>query len=177
MKFSRTPRRSRPSGLRQLKRQNPLLYFLITLGIAVFAYVQAPQGSVHVIDGDTLELHGERIRLFGIDAPELKQTCRRDGQTWACGQAARQALAEKIGSHDIRCVPQDHDTYGRTVSECFLDGESLNGWMVRHGWALAYRRYSLEYVPAELAASRDKAGLWQGRFEKPWVWRHARRSE
>ena len=143
----------------------------------MFAYVQAPQGSVHVIDGDTLELHGERIRLFGIDAPELKQTCRRGGQTWACGQAARQALAEKIGAHDIRCVPQDRDTYGRTVSECFLDGESLNGWMVRHGWALAYRRYSLEYVPAELMASRDKAGLWQSRFEKPWAWRHARRSE
>ena len=132
-------------------------------------------GQASVIDGDTIEIHGQRIRLYGIDAPESAQPCYRDGTAWPCGRRAAFALADHIGTHTVTCTPKDRDRYGRIVAVCFAGGEDANAWMVRHGWALAYRHYSHDYVADEDAARQAGAGIWAGAFTPPWEWRHAKR--
>ena len=129
-------------------------------------------GQASVIDGDTIEIHGTRIRFYGIDAPETDQLCYLNGETNHCGQRAAIALADKIGNHVVSCAPKDRDKYGRTVAVCHVQDIDLNAWMVRNGWALAYRQYSIAYVPEEKQAKQEKAGIWQGNFTPPWEWRH-----
>jgi endonuclease YncB( thermonuclease family) len=136
------------------------------------------QGVAWVIDGDTIEIHGTRIRLNGIDAPESAQTCDdAQGRPWRCGQRASLALADRIGRGTVSCDPTGIDRYGRTIADCRLDGESLNGWMVRMGWAVAYRHYALDHVGDEDRARAAQRGLWQGRFDMPWDWRAAQRQD
>lgn len=132
-------------------------------------------GTATVIDGDTIEIHGTRIRLHGIDAPESRQSCRRADRAWRCGQQAALAVSDFIGRRTVRCDPRDRDRYGRVVAVCYVAGVDLNAWMVRQGWALAYRRYSRDYVPAEAEAAHDRAGIWAGSFISPWEWRRSRR--
>lgn len=130
------------------------------------------RGTVSVIDGDTVEISGERIRLYGIDAPESRQNCTKDGQPWRCGQDAAFAVADKIGLNPIECERKGKpDRYGRTVAVCRLNGEDLNAWMVSQGWALAYRQYSLDYVSKENEAREAKRGVWASEFAPPWEWR------
>ena len=129
-------------------------------------------GQASVIDGDTIEIHGMRIRFYGIDAPESNQICYADGKTNLCGQRAAMALADEIDNRVVSCDPKDRDRYGRTVAVCDAQGTDLNAWMVRNGWALAYRQYSTSYVPEEKQAKQEKAGIWQGKFTPPWEWRH-----
>ena len=130
---------------------------------------QAIVGVARVIDGDTIEIHGTRIRLYGIDAPESSQECTRpDGTPWRCGQQAALSLSERIGHASLRCPPRDQDRYGRIVAVCFMDSEDLGRWMVANGWAVAYRRYSLDYVAEEGRARQSRLGLWAGSFEMPW---------
>jgi endonuclease YncB( thermonuclease family) len=129
-------------------------------------------GTASVIDGDTIEVHGVRIRMHGIDAPESRQECvRADGTSWRCGQQAALALSDRIGRATVRCEPRDRDRYGRVVAVCFKGAEDLDRWMVANGWAVAYRKYSLDYVADEERAQRDKLGVWSGSFEMPWDWR------
>lgn len=128
-------------------------------------------GQATVVDGDTIEIHGQRIRLFGIDAVESRQRCSRDGRDWNCGRDAAFALADRIGRATLDCRGEVHDRYGRLVAVCFKGGEDLNRWMVEQGWAVAYRRYSLDYVAAEDAARDAGRGLWSGSFIMPWDWR------
>lgn len=131
-------------------------------------------GRASVIDGDTVDIRGTRIRLSGIDAPESRQNCRdRLGSQYACGRRAAFALSDKIGTQNLSCHVQDHDKYGRSVATCALGSVDLNGWMVSSGWALAYRQYSIAYVGAEAEAQTAKLGLWQGEFTPPWEWRHS----
>lgn len=132
-------------------------------------------GRASVIDGDTLEIHGTRIRLHGIDAPESGQACAVQQEEWRCGQKAALALAEKIGQAIVRCAPRDIDRYNRIVAVCHARGEDLNGWMVASGWALAYRDYSSAYTAEEEAAAAAGRGVWQGDFVPPWDWRRGRR--
>lgn len=129
------------------------------------------EGTASVIDGDTLDLHGQRIRLHGIDAPESKQSCTRGGETWRCGQAASLALADKIGRQPIACEQRDIDRYKRVVARCRLGSEDLNAWLVRSGWAMAYRQYSKDYVADEAAAQAAHVGIWAGEVQPPWDWR------
>ncbi|MDH2329172.1 thermonuclease family protein [Cereibacter sp. SYSU M97828] len=118
-------------------------------------------GTVSVIDGDTIDLHGTRIRLHGIDAPESRQTCTLpSGRDWRCGQEAALALSDRIGRASVECVEKDTDRYGRMVAVCYLGRENLNAWMVSEGWAVAYRQYSTDYVGAEAQARAGKAGIW-----------------
>jgi endonuclease YncB( thermonuclease family) len=117
---------------------------------------QAPlAGTASVIDGDTIEVHGTRIRLHGIDAPESRQECRRpDGTTWRCGQQAALALSDHIGRRPVSCKPPDRDRYGRVIATCSLSSGELNRWMVANGWAVSYRRYSLDYVAMKTRHAR-----------------------
>ena len=104
-------------------------------------------GVGSVIDGDTIEIHGQRIRLFGIDAPESSQLCIRvSGERWRCGQQASFALADRIGRASVSCRSRDIDRYGRVIAVCFKGSEDLSRWMVANGWAVAYRHYSENYV-------------------------------
>lgn len=145
----------------------------IVLSVAAVApaVAQSLTGQATVIDGDTIEIHGERIRLFGIDAVESGQRCERDGKAWNCGKDAAFALADRIGRSAIDCRGRDRDRYGRLVAVCFKGAEDLNRWMVDQGWAVAYRRYSMDYADAEADARAARRGLWSGRFEMPWDWR------
>ncbi|TAJ37295.1 MAG: thermonuclease family protein [Reyranella sp.] len=132
-------------------------------------------GPASVIDGDTIEVHGTRIRLHGIDAPESRQECRRpDGTTWRCGQQAALALSDHIGRRPVTCKPLDRDRYGRVIASCSLSSGDLNRWMVANGWAVSYRRYSLDYVADEEKARQARLGIWVGPFEMPWDWRAER---
>jgi endonuclease YncB( thermonuclease family) len=135
-------------------------------------------GQVSVIDGDTLALHGRKIRLYGVDAPESGQACGLpSGGSWRCGQKAALALSDHIGRATVRCKPKTTDRYGRTVAICHARGRSLNAWLVRHGWALAYRQYGGGvYGRDESEARRHGRGVWQGPFDKPWDWRKGKRT-
>jgi len=127
---------------------------------------------VSVIDGDTLAMSAERLRLHGIDAPELSQACERAGRPYACGEEARQAMARILGGGVAACAQLDTDQYGRRVVRCHNEaGTDIGGELVRQGWAIAFRRYSTAYVAAEAEARAARRGLWAGRFEDPADWR------
>jgi endonuclease YncB( thermonuclease family) len=133
-------------------------------------------GVASVIDGDTIEIHGERIRLDAIDAPESRQLCfHTDGTSWRCGQKSALALADLIGRSTIHCEPRGHDRYQRIIAICFRNGININAWMVEQGWAVAFRKYGLDYVAQEDTARQNHRGLWVGTFEMPWDWRASNR--
>lgn len=150
----------------------------IPSGIAPAQAAELLQGRVSVIDGDTLEMHGQRIRLFGMDAPETGQPCTRpDGSPWRCGRDAAFALADLAQSHVVSCQLKDRDRYGRIVAVCRIGAIDLGRWVVEQGFAVAYRRYSLDYVSAEDDARRARRGFWAGSFEPPESWRHRKPSK
>lgn len=134
-------------------------------------------GRASVIDGDTLEIHGRRIRLQAIDAPEARQSCRRGDETWPCGRQAAFALADRIGTKPVECRARETDRWGRAVAVCRAGGAELNGWLVEQGWALAYRAYGKDYVGQEEAARAHRRGVWAGSFVPPWEHRRGRKGE
>jgi len=156
------------------------LFVLISAssGALSVAHVDATTGRANVIDGDTIEIRGERIRLFGVDAPESAQTCRdAAGAAYRCGQRAALALADRISVQTVSCKALDRDRFGRTVSECGVGGENINAWLVRNGWAVAYRRYGGgRYDAEERAAKAAKAGIWAGAFVMPEAYRRTGRT-
>lgn len=128
----------------------------------------AKTGRASVIDGDTIEVHGTRYRLHGIDAPESDQTCQDAAKrSYRCGQKAALALSDKIGTRPVTCITRDIDRYGRSVAVCHQGSVDLNRWMVVHGHAVAYARYSRDYVADEASAKAAKAGIWAGSFTQP----------
>lgn len=132
-------------------------------------------GTASVVDGDTLEIHDQRIRLHAVDAPEGRQICQRGGEAWRCGQASALALSDKIGRRPVRCDQVDIDRYKRIVAKCFAGGEDLGEWLVGQGLAVAYRQYGKDYVRAEDQAREERRGLWVGEFVMPWEWRRGAR--
>jgi len=125
-----------------------------------------------VVDGDTLAHGGERFRLNGIDAPEMGQLCERQGGGYHCGEQARAALNRILGSGALTCEAIGSDRYQRRVVRCVnAEGQDIAGAMVAAGWAMAYRRYSVDYVAQEDEARAHGRGIWAGRFEPPWDWR------
>ena len=113
----------------------------------------------------------------GIDAPEAAQACRQaSGQRYRCGDRATEALRARIGAGAVTCTIEGRDRYNRALGICYAaDGTDLNGWLVRQGYALAYRHYSTTYVPEEDQAKAAQAGLWAGEFVAPWAWRRGQR--
>ena len=134
-------------------------------------------GLASPIDGDTLRVESEGIRLHGIDAPESAQSCRAGGETWACGEAATRALRGRLAGRPVECTERDRDRYGRIVAVCRIDGADVNAWMVEQGWAVAYRKYSTDYVSHETAAKAARRGVWRGDFVEPSRWRRGERLE
>ncbi len=132
-------------------------------------------GPATVIDGNTIEIGGQRVVLHGIDAPESAQTCAVQGREVPCGQQAAAALAERIGQQAVTCKRKGRDPAGHPVAVCEAGDDDLNTWMVRQGMALADPRASKTYRRAEKRAAKEKAGLWAGWFVKPWDWRRGRR--
>ena len=130
-------------------------------------------GHAMVIDGDTIMVNGIRVRLYGIDSPEMDQMCKdAAGADYRCGMLATSVLEEQIGGRQVTCTPVDIDKYGRFVSICVSNGWDLSAYMVLTGWAVAYRRYTERYIEAEDSARVGKRGLWQGEFMEPEAWRH-----
>lgn len=132
-------------------------------------------GYPRVADGDTIVISGERIRLHGIDSPETRQTCTKDGKACNCGRDATAALVTRIGAQAVTCKGDKRDRYKRLIAVCFSGQLDLNAWIVRHGWALAYRKYSRDYAGDERAPMDERKGIWRGSFIPPWEWRRQKR--
>ena len=137
---------------------------------------QDVSGLPRVIDGDTIEIAGTRIRLYGLDAPESAQTCNVGSETWACGQAATEALTRMIDGQQTLCWKVENDRYGRMVAVCLTGEKYINAEMVTNGHAVAYTKYSKAFVPLEAIAREKRLGLWRGEFNYPWDWRATRSS-
>jgi len=159
-----------------------MVWLVIVAVLAVVAhYMQSPPrtpgepvtGRAHVTDGDSLEVAGVRIRLFGIDAPERDQDCQdAGGKTYSCGRAASRALAAAIGGRSVTCTPVEVDQYNRDVAVCTAGDLDLGDVMVRGGHALDYARHSRgRYAGAEREARDARRGMWAGTFERPATWR------
>ena len=152
---------------------------LLVTAIAVFALgaevACVPQerisGRVEITDGDSFEIGSTSIRLFGIDAPEGRQSCTRDGRDWACGTEAARTLRGLIGDRSVTCTQRDVDDYGRIVAVCRSGSTDLAAEMARSGFATAYRRYSTDYVDEENEAKAARRGIWAGEFTAPEAYR------
>jgi endonuclease YncB( thermonuclease family) len=134
----------------------------------------APDGVLRVIDADTFDVGGVRVRLFGIDAPEIGQPCAADGVEWDCGRWARDLVHDRFEGQQARCAEQDVDRYGRVVAICEIDGVDLGSAIVSAGWAWAYRQYSDLYDLDEKAAAVTGRGLWAVTVQRPSDYRAAR---
>lgn len=133
---------------------------------------EAVSGTASVIDADTLDIHSQRIRLVGVDAPESKQKCLdAGGRLYRCGADAANALDQWINRNPVTCVSEGHDRYNRTLGKCTVRGTSVQDWLVTNGHAVAYRSYSKEFIPAEDTARIARTGIWSGEFVMPWDWR------
>lgn len=153
----------------------PAFFCLCLISIGLFP-LRAEAMQLRIIDGDTLELNGEKIRLDGIDAPESAQTCvSSSGEAYPCGKEATAALKQLTLKHQISCVGVETDVYDRRIATCYADGRNINADMVREGQALAFRRYSERYVKDESDARAAKRGLWSGIFDAPWSYRKGSR--
>jgi len=136
------------------------------------------RGVARVVDGDTLVIAETRIRLRAVDAPERSQSCTdARGQLRLAGEDARLALTAKIAGQELVCVAHGHDAHGRMVAACAMGAEDLGAWLVRFGYAFAYRSFGREYIAAEDEARAARRGLWAGRCEPPWEWRRTQRRE
>lgn len=151
---------------------------IFALGVLAVIPVQetaarsALSGPARVVDGDTIEIAGERVRLEGIDAPETAQTCsRRDTGSWPCGKAAAEALERLVAGAKATCEDHGTDKYGRMLGVCQVAGRDINAEMVREGYAWAFVKYSRSYVREEAEARALHAGIWQGDAEPAWVYR------
>ena len=176
----RIPRQAaRPAGTRPLDVRALIIGVLLIGTLAYYGYkyfIAKPPppltGIATVADGDTIEIYGTRIRLEGIDAVELEQTCQdANGKSWPCGRSALRALRAHVQGHDLRCDPKGLDQFKRVLGVCFMpDGSDLNAWIVRDGWALAYGHAQV-YRPEQDAAQAAKRGIWAGTFTPPREWR------
>ena len=158
--------------------------FIIIFLIFVFnVAAEEISGTPKIIDGDTVHINNYKFRLEGIDAPEMKQQCKKESfkisstigfsfyKDYSCGKVSKAKLKAKINGSKIKCISKSKDRYKRYIATCFKEETNLNQWMVRNGYAIAYRKYSKKYTPDEDFAKENKLGLWQGKFMKPEKWR------
>jgi endonuclease YncB( thermonuclease family) len=146
---------------------------LISINSLIFFLIFNPVRSqeLRVVDGDTIYLNGEKVRFSGIDTPELKQTCIKNEVIYPCGITAKEILIDKISNNKVKCISDGEDQYKRTLAECFINEESLSSYLVRSGYAFAYRKYSKKFVKDEDYARINKKGMWSMTFVYPWDYR------
>ena len=168
-------------------KKKVLIMITICLVVFIFTYndvkseeIKEITGYAKIIDGDTIKISNKKIRLYAIDAPEKKQTCKKPYLTisvfsftksYLCGQVSTNKLTKKINNQIIKCKIKDVDRYNRVIGECYKRNENLNSWLVSNGYAVAYRKYSKKYISDEMNAKNNKLGIWQGNFEMPWDFR------
>ncbi len=154
-----------------------VLFVVILLTLQLSGVVDVAPGNVVVIDGDSLREGNTEIRLYGIDAPEYRQTCLDESKKdYPCGKRAAEALRSLIHSAEVKCVSLEKDRYGRSVSTCRVGAVEINREMVALGWAVAFIQYGADYVLVEKQARQAKRGLWAGQFEEPALYRQRQRS-
>ena len=149
------------------------LFLVISICLIFFflTYNDVKSYEIKIIDGDTIHLNNEKIRFTGIDTPELKQTCNKNSEIIYCGIKAKQLLIDKIGKNKVTCIREGKDQYKRTLAECFVNDLSLSRFLVREGYAFAYRKYSKKFINDEDFAKKNNIGMWSMKFEYPWDWR------
>ena len=156
------------------------IFFILTYNDVRSEEIKEISGNAQIIDGDTIKINSKKIRLYGIDAPESKQMCKKPYLTiifftftkdYPCGKISTQKLQKKINNKVITCKILDVDKYKRLIGECYKRNLNLNSWLVSNGYAVAYRKYSKKYISNEINAKNEKKGLWQGKFEMPWDFR------
>jgi len=149
------------------------IIFLISILSLVFLLTinDIKSQELKVVDGDIIHINGEKIRFTGIDTPELKQTCIKEGIKNYCGVTAKKILIDKIDNNTVECISEGKDQYKRTLAECFVNNESLSSYLVRSGYAFAYRRYSKKFIKDEDYARNKKIGMWSMKFQYPWDYR------
>jgi endonuclease YncB( thermonuclease family) len=152
--------------------------FLISAVSLLFLLIfnQVSSQELKVVDGDTIHLNGEKIRFTGIDTPELKQTCINQGIIDPCGVTAKEILIDKIANYKVECISEGKDQYKRTLAECFVNNESLSSYLVRSGYAFAYRRYSKKFIQDEDYARINTIGMWSMKFDYPWDYRKSKKN-
>lgn len=153
----------------------PRLIFAALLLLPQITAAQEISGPARASDGDTLVMTGITIRLYGIDAPELGQTCRRDGAEWTCGREAAGRLAGLVAGQEVECQQHDIDAYGRAVASCRVGGTDLAAALVDAGLAVALPRFTAAYVENEARAREQRRGLWRSDFQRPAEYRADRR--
>jgi endonuclease YncB( thermonuclease family) len=170
----------RPRRAGDVRSRLVLLVILLACVIAAGAYNHwkprlrlAPTvGSAYVIDGDTIDIGATRIRLEAIDAPELEQSCNdAQARPWPCGRRAAEELRHYVNGQALTCEPTRFDRYRRVLATCFRpDGSNVSAWLVRQGWAVAFRS-TTRYRAEQEEAAAAKRGIWAGTFTLPWEWR------
>lgn len=154
-----------------------IFFILLNVSILLFVIqVHANEnfifGKAKIIDGDTIIIKGEKIRLFGIDAPEMKQICYNElDKPYLCGHESKKYLEKRI-KREIYCYYSGRDRYKRIIGDCYTKSKiSVNGFMVSMGYAVAYKKYSKKYIKHEKDAKINKRGIWRGKFTIPEQWR------
>ena len=140
----------------------------------LFLFLSSPSfaQSVKIVDGDTIHINKIKYRFHGIDAPEMKQICiDENNKNIKCGALSKQKLTEKINHQKVNCKHITVDRYKRVVAECFVNNESLSRYLVKNGYAFAYRRYSDQFIQDEEYAKLNQLGLWKMKFDFPWDYR------
>jgi len=155
-----------------LSRRKVILVISVSVLVFLFSYIDVKSQDIKITDGDTIRINGEKIRFSGIDTPELRQTCLKQGIQVPCGIEAKQMLIDKISDNKIVCIREGKDQYKRTLAECFVNNESLSSYLVKSGYAFAYRRYSKKFITDEDFARTNKIGMWSMEFDYPWDWRN-----
>ena len=154
-----------------LSKRKVILVTSISALVFFFTYTDIKSQDIRITDGDTIKLNGDKIRFSGIDTPELKQTFIKNDVKILCGLNAKKILVDKIGNNKVTCVKEGKDRYKRILAECFVNNESLSSYLVRSGYAFAYRKYSKKFISDEEFAKSNKLGLWSMEFDYPWDWR------
>jgi endonuclease YncB( thermonuclease family) len=154
-----------------LNKRKVILVTSVSVLVFFFSYIEVKSQDIKITDGDTIRINGEKIRFSGIDTPELKQTCVKQGIKVPCGIIAKQILIDKITDNKVVCIREGKDQYKRTLAECFVNNESLSSYLVKSGYAFAYRKYSKKFIIDEDFARTNKIGMWSMEFDYPWDWR------
>ena len=151
-----------------------ILSIILAILLVNFSLVHSTlkKNKLRIVDGDTIYLGNVKYRLYGIDAPETKQKCKKNNKDYFCGAEATKFLKLLIKEEGrVSCEKKDVDRYKRIVAVCYYNNQNLNKLMVRNGWAIAYRRYSKDYINDENYAKENKLGIWSGDFLVPSKWR------